>query len=270
MDRTLHLDTAPQQNEPLWRDDTGVQEPEIVGAAAEGVFAPVESRTTLVGTLERLRTAITLGLLQPGARLPPTRELCRRLGISRSTLHLVLKALVDSGHLRATRGRGGGTFVAESPPPRSTPSAALLANWRDACDERLAVELAVAVLAAERADPGALVSLDELVAVMDTTLDDYPGFRNADVRWHIGLAEATGCKRLLLAMMETQGQMTDLFSHLAYPRELLASSNRDHAELLVAVRMRDGDGAMRIMAAHLKRTEQVLAGSPPPPSAKVA
>jgi DNA-binding FadR family transcriptional regulator len=229
-------------------------------ASDESVFAPVQSQTAFEETLERLGNAIKLGLLEPGARLPAERELCRQLGISRSTLRQALTALVQSGHLHATRGRSGGTFVAQSPPPAQAPSAELLAGWRDACDQRLAVELAVAVLAAERADAAALEPLDELVAVMDATLESFPDFRQADVRWHIGLAEACGSQRLLGAMTEAQGQMSDLISYIAHPPELLAWTNQQHAKMLTAVRRRDGDRAMRIMSEHLKGTEHVLAG----------
>jgi GntR family transcriptional repressor for pyruvate dehydrogenase complex len=232
----------------------------LPGASAQTIFAPVQSQTAFEETLERLGTAIKLGLLAPGARLPAERELCRQLGISRSTLRQALTALVQSGHLFATRGRSGGTFVAESPPPAEAPSAALLAGWRDACDQRLAVELGVAVLAAERAEPEALAPLDDCVALMDATLEDFPAYRKADVRWHIGLAEAAGSQRLLAAMTEAQGLMTDLISYIAHPPELLAWTNQQHAKMLVAVRRGDGDRAMRIMAEHLKGTEHVLAG----------
>lgn len=232
----------------------------LPGSSAGTIFTPVRSQTAFEETLERLGTAIKLGLLEPGARLPAERVLCRQLGISRSTLRQALTALVQSGHLHAIRGRSGGTFVAESPPPAAAPSAALLAGWREACDQRLAVELAVAVLAAERAEPAALEPLDELVAVMDASLDDFAAYRQADVRWHIGLAEAAGGQRLLGAMTEAQGQMTDLIAHIAHPPELLAWSNQQHAKLLAAARRRDGQRAMRIMAEHLKGTEHVLAG----------
>ena len=167
---------------------------------------------------------------------------------------------MQSGHLHATRGRSGGTFVAESPPPVDAPSAELLASWRDACDQRLAVELAVAVLAAERAEPAALAALDELVELMNDTLEDFAAFRQADVRWHIGLAETAGSPRLLAAITEAQGQMSDLISYIAHPPELLAWTNQQHAKMLAAVRKGDGDRAMRIMAEHLKGTEHVLAG----------
>jgi GntR family transcriptional regulator, transcriptional repressor for pyruvate dehydrogenase complex len=232
----------------------------LPGTSTQTVFAPVQSQTAFEETLERLGTAIKLGLLQPGDRLPAERELCRQLGISRSTLRQALTALVQSGHLHAARGRSGGTFVAESPPPAEAPSPALLAGWRDACDQRLAVELAVAVLAAERADAAELEPLAECVSAMDETLEDFADFRQADVRWHIGLAEASGSPRLVAAMTEAQGQMSDLISYIAHPPELLAWTNQQHAKMVAAVRKRDGDRAMRIMAEHLKGTEHVLAG----------
>jgi DNA-binding FadR family transcriptional regulator len=229
----------------------------VTGAST--VFAPVRSQTAFEETMERLGTAIKLGLLEPGERLPAERELCRQLGISRSTLRQALTALVQSGHLRATRGRSGGTFVAESPPPAPTPSPALLGSWRDACDQRLAVELAVAMLAAERADRAALDPLEELVATMDAALEDFPSFRQADVRWHIGLAEAAGSPRLVVAMTEAQGLMSDLIALIAHPPELLAWTNQQHAHLLLAARAGDGERAMRLMAEHLRGTEHVLA-----------
>jgi DNA-binding FadR family transcriptional regulator len=232
----------------------------LPGTSRQTVFAPVQSQTAFEETLERLGTAIKLGLLQPGERLPAERELCRQLGISRSTLRQALTALVQSGHLYAARGRSGGTFVADSPPPVEAPSAALVAGWRESCDQRLAVELAVALLAAERAEEDALAPLDDCVAAMNAALEDFPSYRHADVRWHIGLAEAAGSQRLIAAMTEAQGLMTDLISYIAHPPELLAWTNQQHAKLLAAVRKRDGDRAMRIMAEHLKGTEHVLAG----------
>src|ERR1700732_1724338 len=128
----------------------------------EAVFAPVRSQTAFEETVDRLGTALKLGLLSPGSQLPAERELCARLGIARSTLRQALTALTQSGHVYATRGRRGGTFVADPEPPSDPPSPTMLAQWRETCDQRLAVELAAAVLAAERAQPLEIDALQEV------------------------------------------------------------------------------------------------------------
>jgi DNA-binding FadR family transcriptional regulator len=231
----------------------------VIGAQ-DPVFAPVHSQTAFEETLERLGTAIKLGLLEPGARLPPERDLCTQLGISRSTLRQALTALVQSGHLHALRGRRGGTFVADHPPPAPAPTPELLAGWRDVCDLRLATELGVAVLACDRADPAALAPLDELVDAMDGLLDDFPAFRQADVRFHIGLAETTGSTPLMTTATEAQGQMSDLIAHIPHPAEVLRWSNQQHRRLVAAVRARDVARATSTITEHLRGTEHVLAG----------
>src|SRR3984893_17651603 len=119
----------------------GAAPPPTAIAPPDTVFAPVRSQTAFEETVDRLGTAIKLGLLPPGTRLPAERELCARLGIARSTLRQALVALAQSGHLHATRGRGGGTFVADPQPPAAPPSPELLAAWRDVCDQRMALEV---------------------------------------------------------------------------------------------------------------------------------
>ena len=223
------------------------------------VFAPVRSQTAFEETVERLSTAIKLGLLAPGTRLPAERELCARLEIARSTLRQALTALAQSGHVYATRGRGGGTFVSDPQPPADPPSAELLASWREVCDMRLAVELAAAALAAERARPEALDELDEQVAALEWMTEDFPAYRQGDIRLHVGLAEAAGGARLVSAMTEAQGHMSDLISHIPHPPEVLSSSNEQHRRLLTYVRERDNERATRIMFEHVRGTEHILA-----------
>jgi GntR family transcriptional repressor for pyruvate dehydrogenase complex len=233
----------------------------------DAVFAPVYSQTAFEETVDRLGTAIKLGLLAPGTRLPAERELCTRLNIARSTLRQALTALGQSGHLHATRGRGGGTFVADPQPPAPPPSPEVLAGWREVSDERMTVEVGVAVLAAERAGGPVLDELDELVAAIDDTLDDFTAYRKLDVRFHVGLSELTGNAQLVKLMTETQGAMGNIIHHIAHPPEVLDSSNYQHRRLLAAVRLHDEAMAARVMIEHVRGTEHILAGLlPGPPS----
>jgi DNA-binding FadR family transcriptional regulator len=136
----------------------------------------------------------------------------------------------------------------------------MLSQWRETCDRRLAVELGVAVRAAERAEPSELAGLEELAALLESTLEDFHAYRQADVRLHVALAEATRSSVLVRAMTEVQGEMTDLIAHIAHPPEVLSSSNAQHRRLLAAVRAGDSNRAARIMAEHLEGTEHILAG----------
>jgi GntR family transcriptional regulator, transcriptional repressor for pyruvate dehydrogenase complex len=160
----------------------------------------------------------------------------------------------------ATRGRGGGTFVSDPQPPADPPSPEMLAQWRETCDERLAVELGVAVLAAERADPAALTALDQVAETLENAIEDFAAYRQADIRLHVGLAEATNSPRLVRAMTEVQGELTGLIAYIAHPPQVLASSNSQHRRLLVAVARGDADRAVRVMTEHLQGTEHILAG----------
>jgi DNA-binding FadR family transcriptional regulator len=136
----------------------------------------------------------------------------------------------------------------------------VLAAWRETCDERMAVEVGVAVLAAERAEPEQIDLLEELVVALDDMLGDFSAYRQADVRWHVGLAEATHSPRLINAMTEVQGAMTDLISLIAHPPEVLDSANAQHRRLVAALRRRDEAAAGREMTEHLRGTEHILAG----------
>ena len=60
-----------------------------------------------------LETAIERGRLSPGDRLPAERALAERYGVSRMTLRQALGALEQRGRLVRSKGRYGGTFVAE-------------------------------------------------------------------------------------------------------------------------------------------------------------
>ena len=115
----------------------------------------------------------------------------------------------------------------------------MLARWREVCDLRLAVELGAVALAASGRTPRRSRRSHALVERMDDLLDDFDAYRQADVRFHIGLAEATGSARLVAAMTEAQGEMTDLISHIAHPPEVLLARNEQHAQILAAVRAGD-------------------------------
>lgn len=230
--------------------------------ALEAVFKPVQPPTTFEETVERLGTAIRLGLLAPGSQLPPERDLAGQLCISRSTLRQALTTLVQSGHLVSLRGRAGGTFVAEAPPLSVGPDEAeepLGDGARAVLDERVAIETGATVLASERAQSADFDLLDALVERM-AVADSFEEYRRADVRFHIGVAEAAHSPRLVTTMTEVQGQMSDLIARIPHPHEVLTRSNGQHRRLVVLLRRGEASPAVRLMREHIEGTEHILAG----------
>jgi GntR family transcriptional repressor for pyruvate dehydrogenase complex len=234
-------------------------------AALEAVFMPVTPASTFEETVERLGSAIRLGLLAPGSKLPSERDLAHRLRISRSTLRQALTALIQSGHLVSQRGRTGGTFVAEQPPLSEHDGEPLDQGVWAVLDFRVAVESGAALLAAERGEEAQFDRLDELVAKMDDELEDFEEYRRTDIRFHIGIAEAAHSPRLLSAMTDVQAQMSDLIALIAHPPEVLAISNEQHVRLVRALRKGDRSRAVRCMREHTEGTEHILAGLLPAP-----
>ncbi|MGZ6708912.1 MAG: FadR/GntR family transcriptional regulator [Solirubrobacteraceae bacterium] len=229
-------------------------------AAIAAVFEPVQPPTTFEETVERLGTAIRLGILGPGTRLPSERELSEQLGISRSTLRQAITTLVQSGHLTSVRGRGGGTFVVQEPPLAETsPGGPLRADWREVLDLRLAIEVGAVTLAAERATQEDLALMHECVARMDSAVD-FDDYRRADIRFHIALAQASGVARITALMTEVQAELSELIAYIAHPPAVLAHSNAEHARLAVAVAEHDAALCVRLVRRHLEGTEHIIGG----------
>jgi GntR family transcriptional regulator, transcriptional repressor for pyruvate dehydrogenase complex len=228
--------------------------------ALDGVFKPVHPPSTFEETVGRLGTAIRLGLLTPGTRLPAERDLAEQLRISRSTLRQALNTLVQSGHLVSVRGRAGGTFVADEPPLGKNRDGEVLGDEaRAVLDYRVAIETGAVVLAAERAGDADLEMLLDFTDRMDPPIP-FEEYRRADVRFHMGIAEASHSDRLVAAMTEVQGQMSDLIAAIAHPEEVLLRANRQHRRLIALLRRRDTARAVRLIREHMEGTEYILAG----------
>ncbi len=223
---------------------------------ASTIYAPVAAPSTYDHTLERLGTAIRIGLLVPGDRLPPERELADHLGISRSTLRQALATLTESGHLIAVRGRAGGTFVAEAPPVASS-APYPLEHSRAMLDWRTALELGTVQLAAERATPDQRAALANAAATRSNG-EDWATFRRWDAAFHVLVAEAANSRRVVAATVRVQGEMSDLLTFLAPEPSGRAAVAEQHRQVAQAVARGDAQGAREAMRCHLESTAQLL------------
>jgi GntR family transcriptional regulator, transcriptional repressor for pyruvate dehydrogenase complex len=191
------------------------------------LFAPLSDRGRADMVAIRLKTAITLGVLAEGERLPAEADLAAQLKISPVTLRDALTQLRDQGLVTTRRGRGGGTVVANPLPSLLSASAeqarALSSvDLRDLADWRRAMAAESARLAARRASGENLTLLARAVSRMASAGDEVEA-RRADGRFLIEVAGAAQSVRLSWNMISLQVEYAPLLT-LAYTDPVLRST----------------------------------------------
>jgi len=208
-----------------------------------------------------LREAIFSGSLRPGAPLPTERELTASFGVSRATVRDALRALKSEGLVCSN---GTRTVVAEG---TADPLMQALTNLvqlnrldlRDLRELRVVLELAVVRLAAQRGDETTLAPVREALATMRANIGDHRVVEEADVRFHVELAKASGNGALHLVMLALRelmgGHLLEYLATIDEPEaeQLTTTLAAEHEEILRAVEERDGVRAARLALDHLNR-----------------
>lgn len=207
--------------------------------------------------VRRISTAISLGMLRVGERLPVEAELSEMFGVAGATLRDALAALRDQGVVETRRGRNGGTFVVKFPATqeenlRQYLRETSIADLRDLGDEQTAVAAAAARLACDRADPKDLDRLERLARGLEQATTPETQAR-ADSRFHIELAVVAQSPRLTSQEIRLQGEVGQLlWTPMAgvFDQQLAA---REHLGIVAAVREDDPDRAQRLVLEHIRR-----------------
>lgn len=226
--------------------------------------------------VEHVRALIAAGEVKPGDRLPPERELARKLKISRSSLRSGIGFLSAMGVLKSRH--GAGTFVSSGPPALDSSSLTVLGAlhgflpWQ-MFEARIVLESNVAALAAERATDEHLAELAEEVAEMYAALDDPHEYLVHDIRFHRTIARASG-NPILGALMETiTANLYERRTHTVQFSVDLKESAEMHREIYRAIRSHNPTLARQTMEQHLSLASQAQAKEPtepPPPETPTA
>ncbi|MEO3871925.1 FCD domain-containing protein [Nonomuraea sp. B12E4] len=227
------------------------------------VLRPVRAGNAFEETVERLLQAIKLGVVAPGGKLPPERELAVRLGISRVTLREAIRALSDAGYLDVRRGRYGGAFVTYVPPKpgagelRQAVAKMGMAEVADALTFRLAVECGAAqVLAASGLSPDQRAVLVGRLSDLDAAgLEDY---RRLDTAFHLSIAELTGSTLLATTCADARSRVGDLLNAIPMLQVNLDHAATQHRAIVEAILAGDPDAARQAVAEHLEGTAALL------------
>jgi DNA-binding FadR family transcriptional regulator len=222
---------------------------------------PHNLATDLVADLSQ---RIASGRLAAGQKLPSENQIVREHGVSRTVVREAISKLQAAGLVETHHGVG--TFVLER-----NESTGLHLKVETASGVRAILELRLG-LETQAVALAALRRTDAHLAAMRQALDDYQELLanedscvEADRRFHMLIAEATG-----------NAYFVEIMQHLGsgiIPRSRIASSERagvnlahhaqlanlEHEALLSAIRRQDPDAARAAMWTHLSNSRERLA-----------
>ena len=210
--------------------------------------------------VQQIEESILKGDLKPGDQLPAERELAQRFGVSRTAVREAVKALREKGLVEAYSGRG--TFITDGTSQAVRQSLDLMAKIGQPegsthlAEVRAILEPEIAALAAVRAEESDLAVMREAVAVMDRAQRDPDGYIEADLDFHLALAEAAS-NPLILSLIDSivgllREQRLRIFSVPGGPER----GQSHHKRILDAMEKRDPEKAREAMKAHLEQVRE--------------
>ena len=221
--------------------------------------------------VQQIEESIVKGELKPGDQLPAERELAQRFGVSRTAVREAVKALREKGLVEAYSGKG--TFITDGTTQAVRQSLDLMVKIGQSegsthlAEVRAILEPEIAALAATRIQEPELATMHEAVAVMDRAGQDPDAYIEADLDFHLALAEGAA-NPLILSLLDSivgllREQRLRIFRVPGGPER----GQLHHKRILEAVEKRDAEKARQAMRAHLS---QVSDDSQAPTAAKRA
>ncbi len=241
------------------------------GPRPASLLRPVRAGNAFEETVERLLTAIRLGVVGPGERFPPEREFANQLGISRITLREALRELQRAGDVESRRGRRGGTFVTAPPPPPSRGEARRIAREQpgslaDALTFRMAIDIGAAQTLAQQVagqlpgDEGETVRAVLSRRLADVNSASPRDYRRLDTLFHLAIAELTGSGLLAGAATDARMRLNDLLNAIPILQHNIDHTAVQHAAIAAAILAGDPEAARQAVTEHLEGTAALLRG----------
>lgn len=221
---------------------------------------PIARQKTYELVAERLVALIGDRSFQPGDQLPTERELTASFHVGRSSVREALRMLESQGVIRSAN--GGAFVVADAAYPLNSSLRLLLTldertRLHDVIELRSILECEAAALAAERHGPEHLVRMAEAIDEMERSLEEPEGdaFIEADLRFHLAVAEATGNRVLLHSMHAVRDVIRRMLMTVFTLPGSAARAVEEHRAVCAAIAAADPPRARNEMHAHLARVE---------------
>lgn len=209
----------------------------------------------------QLLQLLTNGDLAPGSRLPPERALAERLGVGRSAIREAVASLEMLGIVQVRPGSGtylqGGTSELL---PKTLSWGLMLAEplTSQLLEVRSGLEIKAAALAAERATTSDTQTMAKYLSRMEANLDAPKAFIDADVRFHIAIAQAAG-NEVLAGLLQTIRSLLRVWTERGLAaRDQATDAYREHATVYEAINGHGPEEATAAMHAHMQTASDRL------------
>jgi GntR family transcriptional repressor for pyruvate dehydrogenase complex len=235
------------------------------------VYKAIQTSRLYEQIVQQIEESIRKGELTEGSQLPAERDLATQFGVSRTAVREAIKALQEKGLVDAFPGRG--TFVTNGTSNSMRRSLDRIIKssetdgWAYLVEVREILEPEIAALAAARAEDQDIATMQEAVNVMDQAGRDSDAFIEADLDFHLALAEAAA-NPIVLSLIDSivgllREQRLRIFQIGGGPER----GQHHHKRILDAIKRHDAPGARAAMQAHLAQVREDSRSSPNDPTA---
>jgi GntR family transcriptional regulator, transcriptional repressor for pyruvate dehydrogenase complex len=218
-------------------------------------YEAIRSERLYTKIVDQIQRRILAGELKVGDTLPSERELAEQFKVSRTAVREAVKTLSEKGLVEVYPGRG--TFITNGTNKAVRSSFGMMMKigqpdgTQDLVEVREIFEPEIAGLAAVRASPESIAAMQRAVEIMDQALDDAETFIEADLDFHLSLAEASQ-NAIILALIDfivdlLREQRIRIFFVDGGPQR----GQMHHKRILEAVVQHDPAAACEEMRSHL-------------------
>lgn len=209
----------------------------------------------------RFLSLIEDGVLRPGDRLPPERELAATMQVSRPSLREALRALSMMNVIEMRQ--GAGTFVTSLEPALLVEHLDFVFSLDDSTflqlfEARRILEPGIAAVAAQRITEAEIAGLQACLARGRKQVEHREAFVRADLELHQLVASAAG-NPILSRFMSVLGRLG--IASRRRTVEIAGVATQvvgDHEIIVAALSIRDPEAAYQAMLQHLENVQRRL------------
>jgi GntR family transcriptional repressor for pyruvate dehydrogenase complex len=224
------------------------------------MYQTIQTERLYEQIVQQIEQRFLNGHLKVGDRLPPERELAEQFGVSRTAVREAVKALRQKGLVEIQPGRG--TFITNDTSEGVRHSIGLLMKIAgidgspDLVEIREILEPEMAALSAVRATEEHIAAMREAIEKMDAALRDPDKYIEADLDFHLVLAEATQ-NTLIPTLIDSivdllREQRARIFLVTGGPQR----GQVHHKHILEAIIRHDPAAARDAMRVHLQQVRE--------------